>query len=42
VKLTGTWRKKKGNVFINENDEQDTEKPKAMVYKLILSSNIKV
>ena len=42
VKLTGTWRKKKGNVFIDENDEQDTGKPKAMVYKLILSSNIRM
>jgi hypothetical protein len=31
VKLTGTWRKKKGNIFVNEDDEQDVGRPKATV-----------
>jgi hypothetical protein len=40
VKLTGTWRKKKGNVFVDKDDEQDTGKSKAMVRKLILSAKV--
>ena len=35
MKLTTIWRKKKGNIFINEDDEQDVGKPKAMVYYFI-------
>ena len=35
VRLTGTWRKKKGNVFVDVDDEQETGKPKATVRKLI-------
>jgi hypothetical protein len=40
VKLIGTRRKKKGNVFIDEDDEQDVGKPKAMVYEVILYANV--
>ena len=35
VKLTATWRKKKGNVFVDVDDEQETGKPKATVRKLV-------
>jgi hypothetical protein len=35
VRLTGTWRKKKGNVFVDVDDEQETGKPKATVRKLV-------
>jgi len=35
VKLIMTWRKKKGNVLIDEDDEQDVGKPKAMVCNVI-------
>jgi len=32
VKLTGTWRKKKGNVLQDDDDEQPGGKPKATVW----------
>jgi hypothetical protein len=35
VKLTGTWRKKKGNVLLDDDDEQCGGKPKATVRNLI-------
>src|SRR5579859_539948 len=35
VKLTGTWRKKKGNIFVDGDNEQEMGKPKATVRKLI-------
>ena len=35
VRLTGTWRKKKGNVFVDVDDEQETGKPKATIRKLV-------
>jgi hypothetical protein len=36
VKLTVTWRKKKGNVFTDVNDEQDAGKSKPKVIKVFI------